>query len=99
MLSDIFNHDVGDGAGRASSTLEDETKLGGVADGPEGRAGIQRDPGRLEKWAGRDLMKVCEGRARSYPGEEQPQAPGHAGATQLESSLAEMALGSWWTPR
>ena len=98
-LVNVFINDVGSGAGHTLSMLADDTKLGGAADGPEGCAAIQRDLGRLEKWVGRDLVKVSEGRARSCPREEQPQAPGHAGATQLESSLAEMALGSWWTPR
>lgn len=38
--------------------------------------------------------KVQQGEVPSLaPGEEEPQAPGHAGAAQLESGLAEMALG------
>lgn len=35
----------------------DYTKLGGVADIPDDQAAIQRDPGRLEKWVDRNLIK------------------------------------------
>ncbi|KAK4830782.1 hypothetical protein QYF61_013615 [Mycteria americana] len=41
------------------------TKLGGGADTPDGRAAVQTDLNRLEKWAGRNLMKFnqrkCKG--------------------------------------
>lgn len=37
-------------------------KLGVVADKPEGRAAIQRDLGRLEKWANRSLIEFNKGK-------------------------------------
>ncbi|KAK4824456.1 hypothetical protein QYF61_015834 [Mycteria americana] len=39
------------------SKFADDTKLGGVTEMPQGRAAIQRDLNRLEKWADRNPMK------------------------------------------
>jgi len=40
------------------SKFANDTKLGGAVSLLEGRNGIQRDPGRLKRWACADLMKV-----------------------------------------
>jgi len=39
----------------------------GVADTPEGHATIQRDPGRLEKWADRNLMRFSQENCKVLP--------------------------------
>jgi len=52
----------------AESTLgksADNTKLGGVADTPDGCASIQRDLNRLEKWADGNLMEFNKGKLQT----------------------------------
>ncbi|GAB0208210.1 F-BAR domain only protein 2-like [Grus japonensis] len=72
----------------------DDAKLGGVADMPEGHAAIQRDLNRLEKWADRNLMKFNKGKCEvPHLGRNNPRHQYMLGATQLESSFAEKALG------
>lgn len=42
-------------------------------------------------------LSIQQGEVQSpASGKAQPQAPGHGGATQLESGLAENYVGSWW---
>ena len=49
-----------DGAECTLSKFDDDTKLGGVTDTPEGHAAIQMDFNRLEKWAERKLTKFSK---------------------------------------
>ena len=58
-----------------------DTKLGAVADTPEGPAAIQRDLNRLEKWDDKTLNKeVQQAEVHSpAPGKEQCHAPVQAG--------------------
>ncbi|KAK4806607.1 hypothetical protein QYF61_013862 [Mycteria americana] len=71
-----------------------DTKLGGVADTPEGCIAIQRDLDRLEKWADRNLMKFNKGNCQVLPlGRNNPMHQPMLGVSQLERSLAEKALG------
>ncbi|KAK4806210.1 hypothetical protein QYF61_001133, partial [Mycteria americana] len=76
------------------SKFSDDTKVGAVADRPEGRAAIQRDLDRLEKWADGNLMKFNKGKCQVlHLGRNNPRHQYTLGAAQLESSLAEMDVG------
>ncbi|KAK4827590.1 LOW QUALITY PROTEIN: hypothetical protein QYF61_019492 [Mycteria americana] len=60
----IFINVLNAGTECTFSKFADDTKLGAVADRPEGCAAIQRDLNRLEKWADRNLRKFnkkCKG--------------------------------------
>ena len=54
VLFNIFINDLDDGA-EHTFKLTDGTKLGGVADMPEGHAATQGDLDKLKKWADRNL--------------------------------------------
>ncbi|KAK4832897.1 LOW QUALITY PROTEIN: hypothetical protein QYF61_026447 [Mycteria americana] len=75
------------------SKIADDTELEGEADTPEGHAAIQRDLNRLEKWAGRNLMKFNKKCKALHLGRNDPRHQHRLGANQLESSLAEKDLG------
>jgi len=71
----------------------DDTKLGGVADRPEGCAAIRRDLDRLEKWPDTNLMKFNKGKYKVlHKGRKNTMHEYLLGATQLESSFAEKEL-------
>ncbi|KAK4829139.1 hypothetical protein QYF61_002354 [Mycteria americana] len=95
VLFNTFINDLGDGAECTLSKFADDTKLGGVADAPEGCAAIQRDLNRLEKWADGNLMKFNKENWKVlHLGRKNPRHQYMLGATQLESSLAEKDLGT-----
>ncbi|GAB0192620.1 mitochondrial enolase superfamily member 1 [Grus japonensis] len=61
---------------------------------PEGGAAIQRDLDKLQKWSDRNIMKSNKGKPTVlHLGRNNPRHQYMLGADQLESSLAEKALG------
>ena len=66
---EIFNMSVGDMGSRIECTLNkfaDDTELSGAADMLEGRDAIQRDLGRLERWAHANLRKAKSARSCTW---------------------------------
>lgn len=57
----IFVKNQNDGPQGSLSKFIDDVKLGKVVDKPKGRAAIQRNVDRLEKWADGILFEVQQG--------------------------------------
>lgn len=62
MILEVF-YDLDDGAEGTLRKFADD-KLGGVADTPESHAATQRDFGRLERWADRNLLQLSKDKCR-----------------------------------
>ena len=61
---------------------------------PDGSAAIKRNLGRLEKWAGRNLMKFNKGSYKVLSlGTNNPMSKDKPGDSRLESSFAGKELG------
>ncbi|PKU39890.1 rna-directed dna polymerase from mobile element jockey-like [Limosa lapponica baueri] len=94
VLFNIFINDLDDGTQCTHSKFADDTKLGGVADTPEGCATIQQDLDRLECWAERNVTKFNKGKCRAlHLGRSNPMNQYKLGVDLLETSSAERDLG------
>ena len=88
----FFINDVDEELECTLGKFADDTKLGGVVDTLEGCAAIQRDLGRLESWAERNLMRFNKGK-RLHLVRNNPMHQYRLGVDLLESSSVERDLG------
>ncbi|GAB0186845.1 mitochondrial enolase superfamily member 1 [Grus japonensis] len=94
VLVNIFINGLDNGAECTLKKFADDTKLGRVADTPDGCAAIWRELSKLEKWANWNVMKFSKGKCQALPlGRNNPLHQYRLGADWLESILAEQALG------
>ena len=97
----MFNIFIGDHDEGKVSTLSkytDDTKLGGVADIPEGHATIQQVIDRLQSWTTINQMRFGKRKCRVlYLGRNNHKYQYRLGDDLLEKSSAEKDLVFWWT--
>ncbi|GAB0199257.1 mitochondrial enolase superfamily member 1 [Grus japonensis] len=94
VLFHVFINGLDEGTESTLSKFANDTKLGGVADRPEGCGASQQDLDRLESWVERNLTKFNKGKCRVlHLGRNNPRHQHRTGVDLLGSSAVEKDLG------
>ncbi|PKU39018.1 rna-directed dna polymerase from mobile element jockey-like [Limosa lapponica baueri] len=90
VLFNIFVGDMDNGIECTLSKFADDTKLCGLVNTLEGRAAIQKDPDRLERWACVTLLKFNQAKCKVlHLGHDNPRHKYRLGREWIESSPEE----------
>ena len=97
VLFNIFINDLYEGIESNFSKFADDTKMGGLADTPEGCATIQHVLDRLESWTRRNLMRFNKSKCRvMHMRRNNCMHQYRLGDDLLERSSEKKEVGAWW---